>query len=77
LRVSPRLGEQLRVLRWGAGLSQRALAKAAGLGSGTIALVERRDDDERFQLSTLVALADALGCDVEITLQERSNDDNE
>src|SRR3954469_9096297 len=52
-------GERLRRLRETAGLSQEALARAAGLSTSTIAKVEQRGIDPSW--TTVQALATALG----------------
>jgi transcriptional regulator with XRE-family HTH domain len=52
-------GERLKELREAAGLSQEALARAAGLSTSTVAKTEQRDIDPSW--STVQALAKALG----------------
>lgn len=56
------LSGRLRRLRTAAGMTQQQLAVAAGLSLGNVATIEAaRTTDPR--LSTVVALARALGCD--------------
>jgi transcriptional regulator with XRE-family HTH domain len=54
------MGERLQTLRQGAGLSQPALARAAGIPVGTL---RNWEQDLRVpRLDVAVKLADALGC---------------
>ena len=62
----PALGDRIRQLREERGMSQEALARAAGLSVGVVTKLERtkgRQQDVR--LGTAVALADALGVTVD------------
>jgi transcriptional regulator with XRE-family HTH domain len=60
-----RIGERVRELRVAAGLSQQALSNAAGLSTSVVSQLEQGTNlDPR--LSTLLALADAMG----VTLDE-------
>jgi transcriptional regulator with XRE-family HTH domain len=52
-------GERLRELREQAGLSQEALARAAGISTSTVSKMEQRTIDPSW--STVRALARALG----------------
>lgn len=64
------MSEQLDRLMDRRGLTQRALAGRCGHGShGTVSHVLQARDTK---LSTLVTLADALKCDVVVTLIPRS-----
>ena len=57
------LGARIRDLRVAAGLTQEALAVAAGIGRVTLVRVERGEQSPRFE--TLGAVAKALGVGVE------------
>lgn len=57
------IGNRLRELRAGAGLSQLELARKAGLGQRTISHIEQGVNSPLFL--TVVALADALGVPIE------------
>lgn len=59
--VSP-LTLRLRELRLAAGMSQQALADAAGVRVATISEVERRTRPERIDVALVEKLAAALGC---------------
>ena len=56
------LGQRIRRLRNAAGLSQDALARAAGIGRVTLVRLEKGEQTPRFK--TLGAIANALGVDV-------------
>ena len=62
------LGERIRDARRRAGLTQAALARAAGLGRTTLARLEKGEQSPRFK--TLNAIADALDVGVEELLTE-------
>jgi transcriptional regulator with XRE-family HTH domain len=53
-------GAKLKRLRVVKGLTQRALATAAGVSPSTVNLLEQRKKNERFHPPTLVKLAEAL-----------------
>jgi len=59
----PQIGARLRQLRVDAGLTQPELAARAGLHLGTMTKIEYGDNQDP-QLSTLYALAGALGLSV-------------
>jgi transcriptional regulator with XRE-family HTH domain len=59
--TAPRLGEQLKRYRRAAGLTQEALAEAAGLSVETISLLEREAQGHSPRRDTLGLLAGALG----------------
>lgn len=56
------LGQRIRRLRNAAGLSQDALARAAGIGRVTLVRLEKGEQTSRYK--TLGAIAKALGVDV-------------
>jgi transcriptional regulator with XRE-family HTH domain len=60
-----RIGERVRELRVAAGLSQQALSNAAGLSTSVVSQLEQGTNQDP-RLSTLLALADAMG----VTLDE-------
>lgn len=62
------LGRRIRRLRKSAGLSQDALARAAGLGRVTLVRLEKGDQSPRFK--TLAAIASALEIPVSELLVE-------
>ncbi len=64
----PLFSSRLRSLRDGRGLTQEALARAAGLS--TRAVVELEGGRRRPLLETATALARALGCTVDAFLRE-------
>jgi DNA-binding XRE family transcriptional regulator len=53
------IGSRIRELREGAGLTQEALATAAGIGRVTLVRIENGEQSPRYE--TLVSLATALG----------------
>ena len=53
------IGVKIRQLRESAGLTQEALAQAAGIGRVTLVRIEKGEQSPRYE--TLVALARALG----------------
>lgn len=55
------LGQRLRRLRTEAGLSQTAVAQAAGIGRVTLSRLEHGEQSPRYE--TLMALSRALGCE--------------
>lgn len=56
------LGQRLAALRGKRGLTQRALADAAGTTQATVSRLEAgRHDPERLELGTVLRLAAALG----------------
>jgi len=56
------LGQRIRRLRSAAGLSQDALARAAGIGRVTLVRLEKGEQTPRYK--TLAAIARALEVDV-------------
>ena len=62
------LGQRVRRLRNTAGLSQNALARAAGIGRVTLVRLEKGEQTPRFK--TLEAIARALGVGVSDLLVE-------
>jgi transcriptional regulator with XRE-family HTH domain len=64
------LGKLIRRARTRAGLSQAALAEAAGVADETVSRVERGAYEP--SLSTLVRLADALGENVDFVVRRSS-----
>ena len=62
------LGQRIRRLRNAAGLSQDALARAAGIGRVTLVRLEKGEQTPRYK--TLGAIAKALGADVSELLVE-------
>jgi len=66
------LGEQVRLMRNRANISQVDLAQKAGIHRNTVAAVER--DGENVTLDTLEAIFNALGYSVVISFKERSHD---
>ena len=65
----PPIAQRLRELRADAGLSQQALAVAAGLSVSIVAQLERGATANP-RISTLLALAKALGVAVDELLKE-------
>ena len=63
------LGQRVRRLRNSAGLSQDALARAAGIGRVTLVRLEKGEHTPRYR--TLSAVAKVLGVDVSELLVER------
>lgn len=63
------IAAELREARQNAGMSQRALARAAGVPLSTVGRIERGLTAPRFD--TLEALADALDADVRVTFTPR------
>lgn len=63
------LGEQLRLMRQRAGLSQSELAEKAGLHRNTVSKIEK--DDENVTLDTLQAVCGALGYVVDVRFNEK------
>ena len=63
------LGQRVRRLRNSAGLSQDALARAAGIGRVTLVQLEKGEHTPRYR--TLSAVAKVLGVDVSELLVER------
>ncbi len=61
-QVIQKLAKRVKALRKARGWIQPVLARKAGLSEGYIARLETRRHDPR--LSTLIALARALRCDV-------------
>jgi transcriptional regulator with XRE-family HTH domain len=57
------LGRRLKELREAAGLSQQALAVAAGLSTSVVSQVEQGQRQDP-RISTVAALAEALGVEV-------------
>lgn len=70
-RLKPRYDvvRDLLRLRHDRGLTQEQLAKQASTHQSRVSRIESAEDD--FRLSTLVAMAEALGADVEIRLIAR------
>ena len=64
------LSEQLTALREAQGLTQKALATKLGTGQSVIARFESIHNS-MFSLTSLGKLADALGCELKITLRPR------
>ena len=62
------LGQRIRRLRRSAGLSQDALARAAGIGRVTLVRLEKGEQTPRYK--TLGAIAKALGVGVSKLLVE-------
>lgn len=60
------IGQEIRSQRLDAGISQRALARAAGVDAGFLSQIESGDREP--SLSVLSALADALGGDLRVRL---------
>ncbi len=60
----PAIGERIRELRTAAGMSQQALAMAAGLSMSVVSQLEQgyRDDP---RISTVAAIARALGVTID------------
>ncbi len=56
----PQIGQRVKQLRSGAGLTQQGLAVAAGLSVSVVSQIEQGTNEDP-RLSTLVALARALG----------------
>ncbi|MCA9981473.1 MAG: cupin domain-containing protein [Anaerolineales bacterium] len=67
--VTPNVGQRIRDLREGQGLSLRALAKASGLSLNAISLIERGENSPT--VSSLHALATALGVSIVDFFQTR------
>ena len=63
------LGERLRRFRESAGLTQEALARAAGIGRVTLVRIENGEQTPRYK--TLAAIADVLGKQVGDLLTEQ------
>ena len=68
MRGRQTLGQRIRRLRTAAGLSQDALARAAGIGRVTLVRLEKSEQTPGFE--TLGAIAKALGVDVADLLVE-------
>ncbi len=68
MRGRQTLGQRIRRLRNAAGLSQAALARAAGIGRVTLVRLEKGDQTPRYK--TLDAIARALGVGVSELLVE-------
>ena len=68
LRGRHTLGQRIRRLRNASGLSQDALARAAGIGRVTLVRLEKGEQTPRYK--TLGAIARALGVDVSELLVE-------
>jgi predicted transcriptional regulator len=66
-KVLEKLAERIKVLRKERGMIQPGLARKAGLSEGYIARLETCRHDPK--LSTLIALARALRCDVQDLLK--------
>jgi len=65
-----RVGAQIARLRQQVGMSQTELAAKAGMSTPNISRIEN-SPGQNMTLGTLVRLAKALGCEVEITFRAR------
>ena len=65
-----RVGVQIAKLRQQTGMSQTELAARTGMSAPNISRIEN-SPSQNMTLGTLVRLAKALGCDVEISLRPR------
>lgn len=65
-----RVGAQIAKFRQRMGMSQTELAAKAGMSAPNISRIEN-SPSQNLTLGTLVRLAKALGCDVEISLRTR------
>lgn len=70
------LAKRVRVARLQAGMSARAVDRAAGLGEGHTALIEA-DVRKHITVQTATRLARALGVSIEWLLGEVGTDDDE
>lgn len=61
------VGQMVKQMREYRGLSQQALADEAGLRQATIADIE--NGKTNFEINTLVRIATALSCTIDIVLQ--------
>lgn len=61
------VGEKVRLIRKGQGLSQEVLAEKTGLTANYVGLVER--GQKQVTLVTLKSIADALGADVAVLFE--------
>lgn len=64
---------RLREIRKGLGMTQVQLATAAGISQNRVSDIENGHTSS-LRIGTLSRYADALGCDVEITLTPRPSD---
>ncbi len=69
MRHTP-LSDELRKARVACGLSQQALATAAGLPQSHISKIERGGDAH---ITTIRRIARVLGCDIALTLRKSSH----
>ncbi len=69
------IGARVRRRREGMGLSQAALAKAAGLSQATVSRIEKGDSDP--PVSTAVALCSALSMSLDELFSEKRPLDSE
>jgi transcriptional regulator with XRE-family HTH domain len=65
---STQIGERLKALRAAAGMSQQALAVAAGLSTSIVSQIEQGQKEDP-RISTIQALAQALGVSVDELLK--------
>lgn len=68
------LGEHVRSVREGAGISQSALARMAGVSRTSIHSLETGTGNPR--ISTLLAIADAIGVQAHLLVPRLPNGDN-
>ncbi|HEY7153115.1 MAG TPA: helix-turn-helix transcriptional regulator [Gemmataceae bacterium] len=71
----PNIGKRVRQLRIDRGLSQQALATAAGLSISVVTTIEQGQRDDP-RISTVVALARALGIGVDALLSDAAPSDS-
>ena len=69
------LGEHVRSVREGAGLSQSALARMAGVSRTSIHSLETGSGNPR--VSTLLAIADAIGVQAHLLVPRLPKSENE